>query len=129
MGCMVVGMNFPVYEERNCVKCGKYFQPRSFINIYCSSKCRPKKPRKHSKTQECIACGEHFVSCLPEKFCSHECRKSHEQKDYVNRWAERDGQELHEKRVKRNRRIQPMLNYAATEVKDPVSKRLKVMRG
>jgi len=122
-------MVWTVYKEKKCVKCGKYFQPCNSSHKYCTRECSPNKPRRPYETRDCIVCGEHFVSSLPEKFCSYVCKKSHDQKDYVNRWSKRDSQELHEKRVKQARRIQPMLNYAATEVKDPVSKRLKVMRG
>lgn len=56
------------YSYVNCKSCGKEFQKTSGSQVYCSSKCKPRKPPK-----KCTTCANN----LPKgksKFCSSKCR-------------------------------------------------------
>lgn len=115
---------------RKCQTCKKDFMPNSYPQKYCNKECNPKKKTKLYKEFECKFCHILFLSkMIHRNFCCNECERYFKEKTYTEKWIQGNSQENHDKKVKNARRIQPMLNWSATEVKDPVNRKLKVMRG
>lgn len=62
-----------------CKFCGKEFQRKSYVQMYCSEDCRRrKKPRKTKnlaalKVKVCAWCGKEFFQANTERYCSKEC--------------------------------------------------------
>lgn len=71
--------NNKVFKNKNCSICGTSFKPVSFLNKYCSSKCKIQaeleKRSKKPKTKNCKVCNKEFKPYTSlDKFCSPNCR-------------------------------------------------------
>jgi len=69
-----------VFEDRECVVCGKIFTPTHSRQITCSAECRKEQSRfrdeiKGIKMKNCIVCGKEFISVNGRQTCSAECLK------------------------------------------------------
>jgi hypothetical protein len=127
--------------KRNCEACKKEFTVRYASQIYCSPRCRnnpekvkrilkfANKPSKGPFLKECNYCKRAFETNLWKKaFCCNFCQENAQARQYIEDWANRVPEDP--KAIsKRNRRNNAGLNWEVYEMKDVVSKRLKVMRG
>jgi predicted nucleic acid-binding Zn ribbon protein len=79
-------------SEKQCLICGKDFNPRSSLNKFCSYQCAStselQKRSKKNGTKKCQQCGKEFNPYTSlDKFCSANCRVKNQKSKRTRNWT------------------------------------------
>jgi hypothetical protein len=129
---------FKCHYKLICKNCSKKFTTGNTSTAYCCSRCRFEyEKEKQAKIREaarqlpcekeCVVCKSVFYAPKHYIFCSPSCKETKKNQDYLLKWS--SGMIDEAKRAKMARKNQIKLDWHTTEIKDPINKKLKVMRG
>lgn len=131
---------FKCKYKMKCKNCNKKFTCGSQAFAYCCAKCKldyerevqrqnQQKKKLPLKDKSCCHCQISFkTNNSTQLYCSLSCRQKKQNEDYLKKWQSSEAVD-EKKRSKVSRLNQEKIKWSATEEKDNVNKKLKVMRG